>query len=109
MRPLTKDTVKMVRQGLLESDWCGFSKRDTVNQLCDLALKGLMRPEAPKSEPAGMALVPRNMLIEWHDTMERYTTSDHDGESYNNHDAIEAAAQMANAIDASRPQHEMPK
>lgn len=48
MRPLTKETVEMARQGLLMSDWCGFSKRDTVNQLCDLALKGLSitRPEA---------------------------------------------------------------
>lgn len=41
MRPLTKEAVEMTRQGLLNSEWCGFSKRDTVNQLCDLALKGL--------------------------------------------------------------------
>ena len=41
MRPLTKETIEMARQGLLDSDWCGFSKRTTVHQLCDLALKGL--------------------------------------------------------------------
>jgi hypothetical protein len=47
MRPLTKETLEMVRHGLLNSEWCGFSKRDTVNQLCDLALKGLApAPEA---------------------------------------------------------------
>lgn len=46
MRPLTKETIEMTRTGLLDSEWCGFSKRDTVNRLCDLALKGLSAPYA---------------------------------------------------------------
>lgn len=54
MRPLTKETVEMTRQGLLNSEWCGFSKRDTVNQLCDLALAGLQaRPETQLAAPTG--------------------------------------------------------
>lgn len=59
MRPLTAETIEMTRQGLLNSEWCGFSKRDTVNQLCDLALKGL----APRSETALRELPEANELV----------------------------------------------
>lgn len=41
MKPLTKESIELVRASLLTSEWCGFSKRGTVHGICDLALKGL--------------------------------------------------------------------
>lgn len=38
---LTAEQIEMLRQGLLSSDWCGYSKRRTVNELCDMALSAL--------------------------------------------------------------------
>ena len=38
--------------------------------------------------------VPQEALVRWMEVMERHSTSDHDGESYNNDDAISAADEM---------------
>lgn len=43
--PLTKEQIEMLREGLLTSDWCGFSKRGSVNKLCDMAVNALLYAE----------------------------------------------------------------
>lgn len=43
--------------------------------------------------------VPLRLLISWRDTMDRHATSDCDGESYNNEDAIRAAKEMRTVIE----------
>lgn len=47
---LTREQVEMVRASLLDSEWCGFSKRKTVNTLCDLAIAALSLPTLPAAE-----------------------------------------------------------
>jgi hypothetical protein len=41
---LSREKIEMLRAGILDSEWCGYSKRNSINALCDLALQALDRP-----------------------------------------------------------------
>lgn len=56
MKIATRTQIEMMRQGLLNSEWCGFSKRETVNDLCDLAIKGLQVDSRPEEANLRAAL-----------------------------------------------------
>jgi hypothetical protein len=53
-KPLTETQIEMLRQGLINSEWCGFSKRATVHAVCDMALASLSLP-SPCGHPSQYA------------------------------------------------------
>lgn len=55
---LTLNQIEMLRNGLLASDWCGFSKRGTVNAICDQAAAAIELQEKITAAEAGLPSEP---------------------------------------------------